>query len=751
MMKETRRFATMLLALSMIFYLLTMIGCQRNHEPHTSKPKYSYHSMEIDLPLGKDVSYQSLHIMEQDDQVEITAVGFITHELGNQPVLVRCDMFGKGISVDIVDLNESAYIPYVYTVTSTGDFYYLQVVNEVTSVIRYRNHKKEVIIDDVSELFVDDVYINIRYISVDSAQNLYFASDSEVIVVLHETGEPIRIPCEGVITNIVNSKSGTIYIQYHSDKGDTKVCQVDISSEQLHDIMILGLPSSIGIEYFVEDDSVFYVDNGEYLYSVISDEKDKTAKPICNWINSDVIHEYIRDILVINNNYLAILYSDSTLGDGKILLMERLLEEDIPEQYLITVAAQNISRELSAAIVNYNRSSDGYRVIVNDYSKYNTSDDLEAGETALQRDLVSGKIPDVFILSDFSKKQDYLQRNMFANISSLIKDDLNFSEDMLFDCVLSPFEKDGKIYELVSRFTLRTLMSTDISAYNTWDCSSFMKYADNLLPNQYLIATTTPERTLRMLLTVGMSDYIDEERATCTFNSDAFKKMLEFSKKIGTFNFWNTEDGKRLKSSRNIAYSDGTIKLYETEIGSLYDYISSLFMFHFNNAVAIGYPCSNENGIIVEPAVSWAIYNQSSVQKGAWDFIKSMMKVSSFSSSREGNYSIAALKELFFKENTGNNGVGCRYLFGYDGSVTSLDKNEEYRKDQGMSYTISQEDAESFIKLLDQCSARPTYWDRIVDIIMEDASAFFSDTKSIEETVLIIQSRCSTYISEVLG
>lgn len=732
---------------------VSLFGCQKNHIPQTAKVDHSYKSTEITLPNENNVSYQSLYITEGADNLGLAAIGFKTLEYGNQPIITRYDISGEIQETSVITLSDESYVPYVYTMTNDGVFYYL-VINDCTSVMRYQDGENEIIFEDVSTLYGDESYGNIQYISVDEERNIYIATESEVIVFTENNDTVTRIECNGTITDLLNSKLGTVYVQYNTDTGNAKLGNVDLLGKQIKDISISGLPSNIGIEFYVEDDMTYYIDNGDYLYyySAAASENDNlSVSPLCNWINSDIIHNHIRDIAVLNKDTFVALYKDTVANDVKIIRMDKLAEEQIPEKYLIKVAALNVSEELTTAIVNYNRNNDEYRVVIQDYSKFNTTDNLEAGETALQRDLVSDKIPDVFLLSDFMGRADYLQQNMFVDLYDLMRADAEFTEDMLLSCVLQPFEKEGRLFELVSRFTLKTVMANDTVLEETWDLSSFVSYAGNLSADNYLLANTSPERTLRTILSVGISDFVDADKAVCSFDSELFKQILELSKNIGTYNYWTTDEGKNYRSSKNIAYNEGRIKLYETEIGSLFDYVSALFMFHFNDVNTIGYPYSNGNGVIVEPVVSWAISNQTSVREGAWGFIKSMLTVSSHSNSRESNFYLAALKDLFIEENTGNKGIGSSFLFEFDGSITSIEANEEYNKDRGIVYTISQNDVDSFMRLLERTVSKPIYADKILEIIIEDASAYFSDAKSLQETVEIIQNRCSIYISEILG
>ncbi len=56
------------------------------------------------------------------------------------------------------------------------------------------------------------------------------------------------------------------------------------------------------------------------------------------------------------------------------------------------MACMYLDSTLRGAIINFNKTSDSYRVEVTDYSEYNTGEDYTAGLTKLTTEITSGNI-----------------------------------------------------------------------------------------------------------------------------------------------------------------------------------------------------------------------------------------------------------------------------------------------------------------------------------------------------------------------
>ena len=63
-------------------------------------------------------------------------------------------------------------------------------------------------------------------------------------------------------------------------------------------------------------------------------------------------------------------------------------------------------------------------------------------------------------------------------------------------------------------------------------------------------------------------------------------------------------------------------------------------------------------------------------------------------------------------------------------------------------YSMKQEEYDAFMALYEACANVYSYNDEIMQIILEEAAAFFEGQKTAQETASLIQNRLSLYVSE---
>ena len=63
-------------------------------------------------------------------------------------------------------------------------------------------------------------------------------------------------------------------------------------------------------------------------------------------------------------------------------------------------------------------------------------------------------------------------------------------------------------------------------------------------------------------------------------------------------------------------------------------------------------------------------------------------------------------------------------------------------------YAMKQEEYDALMALYERCSSVYSSDQEIMDIIMEEAAAFFDGQKTAEETANLIQNRLSLYMAE---
>ena len=120
--------------------------------------------------------------------------------------------------------------------------------------------------------------------------------------------------------------------------------------------------------------------------------------------------------------------------------------EDIPDKDVIVLAGFWVDYDLKKRIIDYNKESDKYRVVITEYQMYNTGDDYMAGYTKLNNDILAGKIPDIIVVDTNIKIENYVSKGLLADVGALIAKDEELSQKEFMENVFEAYKVDGKLY-----------------------------------------------------------------------------------------------------------------------------------------------------------------------------------------------------------------------------------------------------------------------------------------------------------------
>ena len=156
----------------------------------------------------------------------------------------------------------------------------------------------------------------------------------------------------------------------------------------------------------------------------------------------------------------------------------------------------------------------------------------------------------------------------------------------------------------------------------------------------------------------------------------------------------------------------------------------------------IGYPVSSGNGSVINANSSYAITAKAKNPDGAWEFLKYFLsddyqnnasnfpvKLSAYDALKE-----QAKEKPFYTDENGNK-VEYENTYWIGESSVDIGVNTDA-------------DNEKLMNLITSASTTYQYDTDLMKIITEEAAAYFSGQKSLDETADIIQNRASIYISE---
>ncbi|MCD8379240.1 MAG: hypothetical protein LUC95_02690 [Lachnospiraceae bacterium] len=477
---------------------------------------------------------------------------------------------------------------------------------------------------------------------------------------------------------------------------------------------------------------------------------DEDVTQILNYIDSDLPTTSLNNLIFLSEDTVLASYYDITDYDQHFSLLTHVAPEDVAERTVLTLAMYYTSSDVLRKVIEFNKSSDTYKINVIYYSSYATDEDYLAGVTKFNNEIVAGNIPDIIYDAGYFDMDSYASMGILMDFYELIEADEELNLEDYCENVFRAYEYDGGLYQLVTSFRISTFMGkTSIFGEDeslTWErLNEIMEeYPDAAVFEDYYDRSTV----LSLAMSYCYDEFVDEEAGTCDFTSDEFKSLLEFIAQfpddidydtLYSDDYWETYD-ERYITNQNL--------LCSISISSLQYLKSNYYSTFFEDATPVGFPNnSGINGVIYADS-SFAICSTSDNVEGAWEFVRSFITEEA-QMPEEGGYYYripilkAGVEELVerMKERSyylDDNGEKVYYdnTAWIDGVEVVIDPATDEEAQKWLDYIYS----------VDTKAGSAS--DEVTNIIFEEADAYFNGQKTVDEVCEIIQSRMSIVISE---
>ena len=392
-------------------------------------------------------------------------------------------------------------------------------------------------------------------------------------------------------------------------------------------------------------------------------------------------------------------------------------------------------------------------------------------------------MPDMVLFGGSITADPFLKTGAFMDLYKFMDKDETYTRDAFLPCVLEPFEVKGKLPYIVTNFSFETLAGlTDVIGDKTsWTVDEFAKLVDSLEKGQYLMkvdSSTDPQYELfRTILPYIVSDYVDYNKQKCNFGDD-FKKLLETCKRAPV----KAVDGYLATEN----YLDGDIVLGKISLGEMGGYMKDRFaMFGDKDITLIGYPTDNGEGTALMYDLAFSITKDCAFPEGAWEFIKyyiaagpeqwdnfiEMPQTVYFADgfiptkeTEEEMFTVLDTMVFYFDSRQvrlDNGDEGLKLDREIDTKIDDTNELIKHRQEnavgsdqyfhQLLGYIpvyFSENDAEQLRAMFDDCRRVASKDDAVLSIILEEASAYFSGVRNIDDTLKFITDRVNTRIHE---
>lgn len=534
------------------------------------------------------------------------------------------------------------------------------------------------------------------------------------------------------------------------EEGGNKLYRYDVNKfERGEEIQIpfsmanFGMRDGCGKYDFILTDSTQV-----YVYNI----GDTAPRALLNYVNSDIVTSGFNTIYLADDNTIYGFYNyydDDT--DGRDVARygkyTKVAPEDVVDKKVLSLGCLWVDTDVKKRVISFNKTSSEYRIVITDYSQYDTEEDWMAGTKKFNSDVASGQAPDIVIANDPSIIHNYISKGLFADLTDYIKNDPDINFDDIFPNLIKASSYNDKIYEIVPSFTISTVAGKKsvLGDRNSWTMEEFLQFKNSLQPGMSMFADATRENMLYNFLSVNVSDYMDFGKGKCYFDTPEFVSLLEYlkefpkSEEMYTNEYWENYDYESAES----AYRENKVVLSPTSIYDIRE-LKYLIRGTFGEAVTfIGYPCKEGNGSSINPMASYAISAKSAYKDAAWDFVKYYY---SNEYQQKLTWGIPASMAQF--DENAKQSTEKPYYMDENNQKVEYDDTYYINGQEIVIEPLSEAEIagiKEFVKSVDRISS---YSEDIQNIITEDAEPFFQGQKTAEEVAKIIQSRANIYINE---
>ena len=625
----------------------------------------------------------------------------------------------------------------------------------------------------------DGMGSNISSFAVDAAGNLY-VSDYNYIYVLDAEGKLLfkidDSQYSGSLCRLQPDQVGILWYNYatgtaeSTDENGQFFIPVDLETKTWGEK--IKMPANAWNIYPGDDAYDFYYKNNDniYGYTFASDTKDK----LVDWMACDVDTSNMYDSGMLSDGRVVGMTQDwsSDTTTYQLIVLHRIDASEVKEKTVLTLACMGLDWSLRSKIVEYNKSNDQYRIQVVDYSEYATDDDYNAGITKLTTEIISGSVPDLFLTSNLPIDK-YAAKGVVADLYTFMDGGGGLGRDYFVPQVLKAIEKDGKLYELPTKFSVETAyaLSSIVDQYDTWNVAAVQDAMTQLQEGATVFSTGwTKSSVLNNCLTRNLAAFVDWTTGKCTFDSEAFQQLLAFCNSFPDDS--SSDDGIAYSSEAAtvdtmddpVWESDATRILSGKQLMSttsfygFEDYIYNIYPVK-DKVTFVGYPSeSGEPGNSFYIQCPMAISSVTKYPDAAWDFVSSMIEKTN--EDAESMYAFPISQEAFDKKMasvmteqyaTDENGEP----FDWDGdgepdkmSIGSYEVVENGESTWQEVYALTQEDIDQILSVINSATGIVDYDDEILSIVSDEVSAYFAGDKDVQTTANMIQSRVNLYVQE---
>lgn len=573
-------------------------------------------------------------------------------------------------------------------------------------------------------------------------------------------GDKVDLGDEVWLDNFGEDSNGNfVYTMWEDGKNVLKTLDPDTMKLSDEDISLEALDNGYLNGNFIKGtgDYLVYASTGNGLIGLKSDG---TADEIINWMDSDIVGQYVRNIAALDNGDFLIVHNNWNDNSTKVYRMTKADPSEFSSVKLINLVTMYGGTELLDKVSEFNRENTEYRIRVEEYGKYDEYDRetermTNSAEKQLKLDIASGKTFDIYCFDSYDSSlfRNLSGKGMFADLYQFMGSNETVSKEDILPNILTLCEDDGKLTSLPVSFSFETMVvKKKFADKESWTIDEMAEIYEGLSDKMSFINYADSKTGTFYNLYDPMSGiFTDTKKGTSSFDSPEFVKLLEFCNGLDLPTDdpdWKTmTEEEMMEHHQNISvacYNDKALTTY-SYIGNAREFLRKKYGEFGEDISLIGYPSVPGNGGIIDLYSTYAIFENSPHKEVCWDFISGFFDKDSYADS----YFFPVVKAAFEKQL--DETMEDPYYIDNDGKKHTY-KSTYYLSESQPDIEIPNLNKDERAMLEDYISGITTVNANnrsIREIVTEEADAFFhGERASAQATADMIQSRVSIVVSE---
>lgn len=536
----------------------------------------------------------------------------------------------------------------------------------------------------------------------------------------------IDFPANSVFSPILFADAdGTMYAAFNFQDGNNehyqKVYRLDAENRTCEETKVTVpqmcytyKPGTNGYDYY------YMTDDG--LYGVKEDE----VTEVIDWINSDFMPSEIYEYFPIEDGTFVLRDENR-----RYWLAAPRTQEEIEQTKLISLASVEYSEDLLKAVIDYNREDSGYRIIVVDYSEYNTIEDPDLGYDTMKQDMLDGVVADI-ICTDGVNFESLASKGLFADWYDLMDADESFRREDYLENFFEACEYDGKLQRLGFSYVIETGTAKTELAGDAQGMSLGQQLDAAQQQGIDAFYYSPAEQLAQSWMSNLQTGCIDRKTAQCYFDSPEFVQFLELLNSIPQGDkFYEAAHNGAYSINERKPYQNGSIFLNTKSIAQPIDFRAIRRADFFDTDITlVGVPMVQDagNGGVFNVPFTVCVNAQSAEHAAIWDFMKFFLSEDYQKHLTESMPIHEGALDYKLEEAEGMVSANV-------GGTVFIGAMEEWESDLLRDY----------IHGIRTC----WYYDRkVYEILMEETDKMLAGDQTAQEAAEMIQSRVSLYLSE---